>query len=291
MIEKEKIASGTPTSTSIKTIAIQGYEGSFHEMAALSYFKEAIQILPSPSFSELIKKLNNEECDGGIMAIENSIAGSILSNYSLLHETELTITGEVYLGIKQNLMALPGQATADIHEVHSHPMALLQCRHFFKQHPHIKLIETEDTALSAKKIRKKGLTHVAAVASDLAATLYNLDMLEENIQHPKNNYTRFLILSNETDLAQNRNSNKATICFKVSHAPGSLAKVLTGIAQAGVNLSKIQSIPVPENEWEYYFYVDMEFDRQEKFEQALTGLNQNAEGVKTMGIYSKGETI
>lgn len=277
--------------TTAKRVAIQGYEGSFHHLAAKAYYNEAVEIVPSRSFSDLVNNtVSPAESDAGIMAIENSIAGSILSNYSLLQESNLTIVGEVFLRIRQHLMALPGRTLDNIKEVHSHPMAIFQCRHFFKAYPHIKLVESEDTALSAKKIRDRQLPNIAAIASDLAAHLFDLPILERDIQVIANNYTRFLILSKHPDNGI-ADFNKATLYFRVGHGPGSLARALQGIAEAGVNLSKIQSVPVPENEWQYYFYVDMEFDDKEQFARALKTLAPITEGLKILGTYQKGKTI
>lgn len=277
--------------TQLKKIAIQGYEGSFHQIAAMAYFNEDIDIIPARSFSDLITiSGNTDQCDGGVMAIENSIAGSILSNYSLLQESGLIITGEVYLRIKQNLLALPGQTIEDIREVHSHPMALFQCRQFFKQFPGIKLIESEDTALSAKKINEDQLSGTGAIASDLTAKLFQLEILEEGIETVSNNYTRFLILSKKANPGISPGHNKSSLYFKVQHEPGSLARALLAISEAKVNLSKIQSFPVLGSEWQYYFHVDIEFEEQEQFFNALTALKTLTAELKIFGTYKKGRT-
>ncbi|RBL88703.1 prephenate dehydratase [Chitinophaga flava] len=271
-------------------IAIQGFEGAFHQIAAQSFYGKNTSIEACATFSELVRKVKQDPgVDAGIMAIENSIAGSILPNYSLLKNSGLHVTGEVYLQINQHLMVLPGQTMEDIREVHSHPMALLQCIDFLEKHPHIKLVETEDTALSAKHIRQKKLKSVAAIAGKLAAEIYELDIIEPNIQTNKNNYTRFLALS-RTAVPTAPDANKASVYFHTSHERGCLAKVLTKIADAGINLSKLQSFPIPAKEWNYYFHADMEFDSPAHFEKALEKIAPLTENLKVLGIYKKGKT-
>jgi len=267
-------------------IAIQGYEGSFHEMAARKYYGKHLNIVPSDSFTHMISNTLNEQlCDEGVMAIENSIAGSILSNYSLLEESDLTITGEVYLEIGQHLMALPGQSIQDISEVHSHPMAILQCRKFFKHLPHIKLIETEDTAKSAQHIQKNQLYGVAAIASKLAAELFQLEIMAHNIENATKNYTRFLVLSRNEDV---QTGNKASLHFKVTHEPGSLVKAMQTLSDEGINISKIQSIPIIESDWQYSFHVDIEFDNTNQYKKAIKGLQTNCQELKVLGVYKNG---
>lgn len=271
-------------------IAIQGFEGSFHQVAARNYFGKEISIEACSSFSELVRKVKQGGIvDAGLMAIENSIAGSILPNYSLLKNSGLHVVGEVYLQINQHLMVLPGQTIDDIKEVHSHPMALLQCTDFLEKHPHIKLVETEDTALSAKHVHQKKLKSTAAIAGKLAAEIFELDIIAPNIHTAKNNYTRFLAISKEGVEAP-ADANKSSVYFQTSHERGSLAKVLTRVAAEGINLSKIQSFPIPAKEWNYYFHADMEFDSLEHFNLALKEITPLTEHLKVLGIYKKGNT-
>jgi prephenate dehydratase len=270
-----------------KNIAIQGYEGSFHHQAAIAYFGKQVNILPCATFSLLVQHAQQQQvCEAGLMAIENSIAGSILSNYNLLIKSKLAIAGEINLKIKQNLLAKPGVTLADIKEVHSHPMALLQCDSFLEKHT-FKLVETEDTALSAKHIADKKLLHTAAIASATAAELYGLNILMPAIQREKNNYTRFLhVVPAKTNTIEN-NANKAMIYFTTDHSQGSLAKLLVKIANHGINLSKLQSMPIAGSKFNYGFYADMEFDSLQQYSNALIDINKNANEVKVLGVYKK----
>jgi prephenate dehydratase len=271
-------------------IAIQGFEGSFHQIAAQSYFGKHTDVECCASFAELVRKVKQQpDVDAGVMAIENSIAGSILPNYSLLKNSALHVNGEVYLQIKQQLMVLPGQTLEDIREVHSHPMALLQCMDFLEKHPHIKLVETEDTALSAKHVAQKKLKSTAAIAGKLAADIFGLDIIAPNIHTAKNNYTRFLVIS-RNGVTPAPDANKASVYFQTSHERGSLARVLTKIADAGINLSKLQSFPIPAKEWTYYFHADMEFEHLDLFHKGLERITPLTEHLKVLGIYKKGNT-
>ncbi len=276
----------------IKKISIQGYEGSFHQVAAQHYLGKDIEVIPCATFKEVVKiAANAKESDGGFMAIENSIAGSILPNYSLLRKSNLRIAGEIYLRINQHLMANPGVSLEDIREVHSHPMALLQCIDYLEKYPHWKLIETEDTALSAKYIHQHRHKHTAAIAGDLAAKIYGLDIIERRIQSNKKNYTRFLYLQRADAVHEISDSNKASINFNVHHTIGSLAKVLTQVAEKKVNLSKLQSMPIPEKEWQYSFHADLEYDTIEQFNEVLESIQDYITEIKVYGNYKKGETI
>jgi prephenate dehydratase len=223
-----------------------------------------------------------------MMAIENSIAGSILPNYSLLQKSNLVIIGEVYLHIKQQLMANHGVALGDIREVHSHPMALLQCMDYLESHAHWKLVETEDTALSAKHLHQRHHKHAAAIASKLAAELYDLNILTPNIHTLKNNYTRFLVLVKKDFSNEIPEANKASVNFSTDHSKGSLAKVLTSIADGGVNLSKLQSVPIPGSDFKYSFHADMEFSDKAQFDSVLKDIERQAEDVRVFGIYKRG---
>ncbi|MBX6381023.1 MAG: prephenate dehydratase [Thermoflavifilum aggregans] len=273
-------------------IAIQGFEGSFHQIAAQEYFhSRQLEILPCSTFSDVVRKVHRREVDRGVMAIENSLAGSILPNYQLLQRYELTIIGEIYLNIRQHLMMLPEYDLDDIREVHSHPMALLQCAEFLEKHPEWKLVETEDTALSARHLRQYRARHVAAIASKLAAEIYQLKIVAPNIHTMKKNYTRFLILSHDKQTNLPDGVNKSSISFQTDHTRGSLARVLVKIADGGINLSKLQSHPVPGSEWRYYFYVDMEFDHFSQFEAVIRDIEPLTRDLKILGVYQKGQTI
>jgi prephenate dehydratase len=230
---------------------------------------------------------NKKESDGGAMAIENSIAGSILANYNLLQKSNLKIIGEIYLHIKQNLLVNPGVKLEDIREVHSHTMALQQCYDFLDKYKW-KLVETEDTALSAKQVHQHKSKHIAAIASKLAAELFQLEVLAPGIQTMKNNYTRFLMLQRQ-DIAQTvADANKASVNFQTDHSRGSLAKVLTKIAEGEINLSKLQSFPIPGSDFKYSFHADMEFDTIGQFENVVDQIRPLTEELKIYGVYRRG---
>ncbi len=272
-----------------KGIAIQGFEGSFHQVAAQQYFGKDVRIITCATFREVVKiAANKKESDGGIMAIENSIAGSILPNYMLLQNSSLKITGEVYLPIKQHLLVNRGVKMEDIREVHSHPMAIQQCMLYLDKF-NWKLIETEDTALSAKHIYQHKSKHIAGIASKLAAELFNLDILVPNIHTLKNNYTRFLILQREENVLQADDANKASVNFHTDHSRGSLAKVLTKIAEGGINLSKLQSFPIAGTNFKYSFHADMEFDTLQQFNDVIDAVKTITEQVKVYGVYRNGK--
>ncbi|HEY8387807.1 MAG TPA: prephenate dehydratase [Parasegetibacter sp.] len=274
-----------------RTVSIQGYEGSFHQVAAQTYFGKDVKVLPCATFREVIKTASDKTLsDGGIMAIENSIAGSILPNYTLLQKSSLVVVGEVYLQINQNLMANPGVSLEEIKEVHSHHMALLQCSDFLDKY-NWKLIETEDTALSAKHIHQHRMKHAAAIASSLAAELYEMEILAPNIHTLKNNYTRFLVLERRDAAAVPDAANKSSLYFETDHSKGSLVKVLTRIAEAGINLSKLQSFPIPGSQWKYFFHADMEFDSIEQFNSVIKEMTSVTEHLRVYGVYKKGKTI
>lgn len=275
-----------------RRISIQGYEGSFHQIAVQEFFGKNVQVIPCDTFREVVKLASsNKESDGGCMAIENSIAGSILPNYTLLQKSKLRITGEIYLQIHQNLMVNPGVKPQDIREVHSHPMALLQCIDYLESHPNWKLVETEDTALSAKHIHQRHHKHVAVIASKLAAELYQLDLIAPKIQSNKNNYTRFLFIEPVKSNNELNDANKASINFHTDHSKGSLVKALSKIAEAGINLSKLQSVPIPEKEWKYSFHADLEFETIEQFNEVMDEIKGVTESLNVLGVYKKGKTI
>jgi len=272
-------------------VSIQGYEGSFHQVAAQQFFGKNVEVIPCATFREVVKIAGNKkESDGGVMAIENSIAGSILPNYNLLQKSNLQVVGEIYLHIKQNLLVNPGVTLEDIREVHSHPMALQQCLEFLDKYDW-KLIETEDTALSAKQVHQHRSKHVAAIASKLAAELFDLHVIAPNIHTMKNNYTRFLIIQREELAKKVEDADKASVNFHTDHSRGSLARVLSKIADGGINLSKLQSFPIPGSDWQYSFHADMEFDSIDQFNQVIEGIKPITAGLKIYGVYKKGKTV
>jgi len=274
-----------------KTVSIQGYEGSFHQVAAQQFFGKSVEVIPCATFREVVKIAGNKkESDGGVMAIENSIAGSILPNYNLLQKSNLQVVGEIYLQIKQNLLVNPGVKLEDIREVHSHPMAIQQCLEFLDKYDW-KLIETEDTALSAKLVHQHRSKHVAAIASKLAAELFELNMIAPNIHTMKNNYTRFLIIQREEVAKKVEDADKASVNFHTDHSRGSLAKVLTKIADGGINLSKLQSFPIPGSDWQYSFHADMEFETIDQFNEVIEDIKPITASLKVYGVYKKGKTV
>ncbi len=272
-----------------KKYAIQGFEGSFHQEAAIHYFGNDVQVICCPNFPLTFAEGKKKENNGAIIAIENSIAGSILPNYTLLKKSNLYITGEIYLQIKQQLVANKNITLQDIKEIHSHHMALLQCNTFLDKH-HFKLVETEDTALSAKYVKQHNCKHIAAIASKLAASLYNLQILVPNIHSEKNNLTRFLIVESTPNI-ESEIHNKATLYFETNHTKGALAAVLTTIAKYDCNLTKLQSFPIPGSNFDYYFYADLEFDNTKQLNNLLHQLPTVTKQHKLLGIYQKGKTI
>ena len=270
-------------------IAIQGFEGCFHQVAARQYFGKDVEVITCATFRDVVKKATNKkESAGAVMAIENSIAGSILPNYTLLQKSGLKIVGEVYLPIKQHLLVNPGVKFEDVKEVHSHPMAIQQCMQYLSKY-NWKLVETEDTALSAKHIHQRKSKHVAGIAGKLAADLFNLDILAPNIHTMKSNYTRFLVLQREEVAMQPDGANKASVNFHTDHSRGSLAKVLTCIAEGGINLSKLQSFPIAGTNFKYSFHADMEFDSLGMFNYVTKALIPLTEEFKVYGIYKNGQ--
>jgi prephenate dehydratase len=281
----------TSTGENPARVSIQGYEGSFHQMAAQQFFGKDVEVIPCDTFREVVKiAANRKESDGGVMAIENSIAGSILPNYNLLQKSTLQISGEIYLQIRQNLLVNKGVTLEDIREVHSHPMAIQQCFGFLDKY-NWKLVETEDTALSAKHIHQHRSKHAAAIASRLAAELFDLEVIAPNIHTMKNNYTRFLIVQREELALENAEANKASVNFHTDHSRGSLARVLTIIADGGINLSKLQSFPIPGSDWKYSFHADMEFDELSQFHKVIEAMKQVTAHLKIYGVYKKGNTV
>jgi len=271
------------------SIAIQGTFGSFHEIAARKYFNNSALIYPCDTFYDVAQTVNEGKAEYGCYAIENTLGGSLLQNYSILRLYPLKITGEVFLRIRQNLLVLPGQTIDEITEVHSHHMAIAQCRDFFRDYPHIKLVESYDTALSAKEIAENKIRGRAAIASLLAAGMYGLEVLAEGIETNKKNYTRFLIIE-----ASNRKNetyhpvDKSSLCFSLSHKTGSLSKVLSVIAFYDINLTKIQSMPIIGEEWRYHFYVNVTFQDFERYKQCISAITPLVKDIQIMGEYSQG---
>lgn len=275
----------------IPKIAIQGYEGSFHQQAAIDFFGEHIAVLPCDTFRQVIDAaLANDEIHAGVMAIENSIAGSILANYTLLQKSQLKVVGEVYLNIQQQLLVNPDVSFEDIREVHSHPMALLQCSDYLEKFPQWKLVETEDTALSARHIHQRRSLHQAAIASELAGKMYQLKTAAKDVHTIANNYTRFLILQKSDAVDFIADANKASIRFNTSHSKGSLAKVLNFFAENDINISKIQSMPIPGTKFQYAFHADVEFYDINHYDSFITGLRKTTDGVEEYGIYKSGQS-
>jgi prephenate dehydratase len=292
--QQQESTDATPGSNGLQgtgiRVSIQGYEGSFHQVAARQFFGKHVEVIPCATFRDVIKIASNKkESNGGLMAIENSIAGSILPNYNLLQKSSLQIIGEVYLPIKQQLLVNPGVQLEDIREVHSHHMAIQQCLEYLDKY-NWKLVETEDTALSAKHIQQHRSKHIAAIASKLAADLFNLDVIAPNIHTLKNNYTRFLVLV-PPDVAQPvADANKASVNFHTDHSRGSLARVLSRIADAGINLSKLQSSPIPGTDFQYSFYADMEFDTLDQFNAVIDSIKPVTKDLRIYGVYKNGKS-
>ena len=271
-----------------RKIAIQGVKGSFHEQAARLFYEEHGHIVPEivecSTFDGLYVSMDKGVADAAVMAIENTVSGGLLPNFELLRKYDRKIKGEVFLRIQQNLMALPGQRIEDIKEVRTHYMAINQTRQFFKDYPWIRLVESEDTAKSAADIAHEGVMGVGAVASMLAADLYGLEVMAESIETYKQNFTRFLVLDDSIQVDREK-VNKASMCFTLPHTPGSLAHVLTILSFYGMNLTRIQSLPIPGQEWQYFFYVDIKFDDYLRYEQAVAAVRPLMEDLNVLGEY------
>jgi prephenate dehydratase len=275
------------------TIAIQGGYGAFHEIAAKAYFEPLeIDIKPNNTFKDLMSSLKQREVDYGIMAIENSLAGSIIPNYALIKDSKMQIIGEIYLRIRQNLVALKGQKIEDIKVVYSHPMAILQCQLFFDNYPDVTLIESIDTALSARMIRDENLVGKGAIASDVAAEKYGLEILAASIETNKMNYTRFLILREANGHDDDTSIiNKSSIHFALANKSGSLSKILSILSYYDINLTKIQSLPIMGKDWEYQFYVDVIFDDYDWYKKSLDAIRPFTSELGILGEYIKGKSI
>jgi len=265
-------------------IAIQGISGSFHHQVAIQNFGEEVEILTFDTFESVARAVAQGLADFGVMAIENSIAGAILPNYELIDRYELNIRDEYYLPIAHQFMALRGQKIEDINSVASHPMALLQCKTFLANYPHISQKDDVDTASVAQRIGDQHILGQAAIASEIAAEIYDLEILVKDIQTVRNNYTRFIILQkNETETLEI--PNKASFMISIKNQPGGLSQLLTMLFEQGLDLSKIQSIPVIDKPWEYAFFMDAEFKNYDTFQEAMKLSQLNFGKVKIFGKY------
>ncbi len=289
------------TSKMGKRIAIQGVHGAFHEIAARHFHAENdLEIVPADTFDDVVSFTESGHTEGGMMAIENTIAGSLLRNYNLLNNSELEIKGEIFLRIKQNLMALPGVSIEQLKEVHSHPIALQQCEDFFKKYSHIRLVEAKDTALVAKEIQEKKLKKIGAIGSMLAAEVYRMNVLAESIETYKKNFTRFLSIGRKftennvntegVSLKSNfTNFDKISLVFTTNHTVGSLHKALDVLAINNCNLTKIQSAPIMDKPWEYLFFVDFTLGNYSNYTKAMSELSEVTGEIKILGEYQSGQ--
>jgi len=275
----------------IQKVAIQGIKGSFHHQVALEYYHQDIDVDECMSFEELVDSLLSGKSNQAVMAIENSIAGSIIPNYALIDKNNLHVIGEYYMDIHQNFMALKGQKVEDILEVHSHPMALLQCMEFLKKLPNIKVVEDKDTAETARRIHQNQLKGIAAIASKTASNMYDLEILAPEIQTINNNMTRFVILNKENSFVPKQEINKASLKFELDHKRGSLAAVLNVMSDCKLSLTKIQSLPKIETPWKYSFFVDVTFDDYDDYSKAKSLLEIMAEYFKVLGEYKNTKPI
>lgn len=279
----------------MKRIAIQGYPGCFHEEASRLFYEagertagaeaSAIDIIPCDTFDGLYRALEEGRADAAVMAVENTVSGGLVRNFELLRNHPWKIKGEIYLRIQQNLLALPGQHPEDIREVRTHYMAINQTRDFFEREcPWIKVVESEDTAKSAAEVAREGLKGVGAVASLFAAKMYGLDVLRESIETYKQNFTRFIILDEALEIPKER-IDKASLCFTLPHTPGSLSHILTILSFYGMNLTRIQSLPIPGRSWQYFFYADICFETYDRYLQALSAVRPLVEDLQILGEY------
>ncbi|WP_295333424.1 prephenate dehydratase [Flavobacterium sp.] len=270
-------------------IAIQGIKGSFHHQVAQQYFERVDSLDECMSFDDLVKSLVDKRSQKGVMALENSIAGSIIPNYALIDRHDLHIIGEHYLDIHMNLMVLKGQKIEDIKEVHSHPIALLQCAVYFSQYPHIKLVESGDTAETARRIQEQQLKGIGAVAAPIAAELYDLEILAAGIHTVQSNKTRFVIVKTTNKEWPKETINKASVKFELDDTPGSLATVLNVMNNCKLNLTKIQSMPIIDRPFQYSFFVDVIFEKYKHYEKAKNILALMTTHFKVLGEYQKGK--
>ncbi|MCD7930180.1 MAG: prephenate dehydratase [Tannerellaceae bacterium] len=276
-----------------KKVAIQGIAGSYHEMAARNYYEgEEIDIIPCITFKEVISSIKKDPSVTGLMAIENTIAGSLLQNHELIRESGFHITGEYKLRISHSLVALPGSSIHDIKEVNSHPIALMQCNDFLDTLPNVKIVEKEDTALSAQWIAENNLKGHAAICGKHAAEIYGLDVLAEGIETNKHNFTRFLSIADRwtaDEIMRGAPKNKASLVFATPHSVGSLSQILSIFSFYDMNLSKIQSLPIIGREWQYLFYVDLVFSDYVRYKQAVDAVMPLTKDFRVLGEYAEGK--
>lgn len=276
-----------------RKVAIQGIAGSYHDIAAQKYYEgEEIEIIGCNSFKEVIKCIHNERTVIGLMAIENTIAGSLLQNHELIRQSECSIIGEYKLRISHTLSALPGTTLSEITEINSHPIALMQCNDFLDSMPDVKLVEKDDTAMSARWIAENNLKGHAAICGKYAAEIYGLEVLAEGIETNKRNYTRFLTIADKwtaEDLMKGVEKNKSSIVFSLPHMAGSLSKILTILSFYDMNLTKIQSLPIIGREWEYLFYVNLTFSDYTRYKQSLDAIIPLTKDLKILGEYAEGK--
>lgn len=273
----------------MKKVAIQGIAGSFHEDAATRYFgDEAIEIVECKTFKQVCELIDSDQVDIAVMAIENSIAGSLLQNYGLIRDYHLRITGEIYIHIQMNLMVYPGVKKKDVKEIYSHPVSFMQCSEYLEKYfPKAERKELGDNALVAKTIAEQQLKEVAAISNLRSASLYGLEVIDKGIESNKKNYTRFLILAKHGNPTEG--NNKASLCFEVGHFYGSLAKVLNVFAEHKINLTKIQSVPIIGKPNEYTFHVDIEWDELSNYEHAIHIILKNVSSLSILGEYVRGD--
>ena len=274
--------------TNMKKIAIQGIAGSFHEDAARRYFEDEIDVVECKTFTGVCNLIDTDQVSIAVMAIENSIAGSLLQNYALIREYHLKVIGEIYIHIQMNLMANPGVIKADIQTIYSHQIAIKQCSEYLEKYfPDVRIIENQDTAASGKLVHEKKLMDSAAIGNQRTAELYELEILDTGLETNNKNYTRFLILSKHA--RPNELANKASLCFEVGHYYGALANVLNTFAENQINLTKIQSVPIIGKPNEYTFHIDVEWDSVENYEKALHAILKNVSSLSVLGEYVRGE--
>lgn len=275
----------------MKRIAIQGLKGSFHDIAAHQYFEgEQIELICCATFEALFREMQRDADVIGMLAIENTIAGSLLHNYELLRDSGTTIVGEHKLHIQHSICCLPEDDWQSLTEVYSHPVALMQCRGFLAQHPELKAVEAEDTAGSAAEIAEQHRRHAAAICHADAARLYGMKVLEDHIEDNKHNFTRFLVVctpGHEDHLRRGPEADKASLVFSLPHEEGSLSKVLTILSFYDINLTKIQSLPIIGHEWEYLFYIDLTYDDAERFSQSLDAIRPLTQKLRLLGQYAQ----
>ena len=276
-----------------KKVAIQGIAGCYHDIAARNYYEgEEIEIIPCNTFPDVILTIKKDPSIVGLMAIENTIAGSLLQNHELIRESGLRVTGEYKLRISHSLVALPGTSIHDITEVNSHPIALMQCTEFLNTLPNAKVVEKEDTAMSARWIAENHIEGHAAICGKLAAEIYGMEVLAEGIETNKRNFTRFLSIADRwvaDEIMRDVDKNKSSLVFAVPHTSGSLSKVLAVLSFYDMNLTKIQSLPIIGREWEYLFYVDLTFTDYARYQKALDAIQPLTKDLKILGEYAEGK--